>query len=487
VDYGRRFPWYQVLVTFVQVVLDTLTVYVSFRVGNLIGNARGLEEPWQLYALPVVFSTGLLLLIFWRMGLYRIQKSIMNVEEFQGILKAAVLGFLIMLSLVFFLDEVRNTQPNGLIQVYRELHQAVFGGNPMVFSRQVVIYSFLMLLGFLWVQRYFVFKAHQLLHARGFGNKRILICGAGDLGRILTKRIMLSPKLGYYVVAFVDKDPSKTGARVEGKKVFVSLDRLPRLIRMLRIDLVLVATKDGFSDEDVTTIMTMCRHSRCSFQIVPRLFGIFLHHVSVEYLDGIPLVSLREPRMTMVARCFKRTMDLVLAGLAVLLAWPVMLMIAVLVRRQSRGSALFRQKRVGKDGRVFRIFKFRTMYVDTPRYAECPASCDESRITPIGRWLRKYSLDELPQMFNVLAGNMSIVGPRPEMPFIVEQYSRYERERLRVKPGITGLWQVSRGRGGKKIHSNIGYDIYYVEHQSPLLDLVILAKTVPVVLTGRGV
>jgi len=231
----------------------------------------------------------------------------------------------------------------------------------------------------------------------------------------------------------------------------------------------------------------VCRQQRCRFEVVPPLFGLFPHRVQVDYLDGIPLVSLREGRATSAVRFIRRSLDAVLAGLGIILTGPVMLLLAWLIRRESLGPALFRQERVGLDGRLFRIVKFRTMYSDSPQYAECPASRDESRITPLGRRLRRYSLDELPQLLNVLAGDMSIVGPRPEMPFIVEQYTMYERERLRVKPGITGLWQVSRGRGGKRIHSNIGYDIYYVEHQSLLLDLVILAKTVGVVLTGRGV
>jgi len=483
---GRPIHTYQVLVTLVQLVLDALVIFMSFRIGFLIRNTQGITESWARYALPVLFSTGLLLVIFWRVGLYRVQKSLMNVEEFQAILKGAALGFLIMLSLAFFLAEVRHTQLTGVAQVYHDLRQALFGGSPLVFSRQVVVYSFLVLVAVLYVERYFLFKLHQFLHQRGLGNKRVLICGAGPLGGSLIRKITLSPKLGYYVVAFVDKDPSRIGTTVEGKKVLGPLKHLERIVRMVKIDLVLAATQDGFSEQDVSHIIAVCRRNRCGFEIVPGLFGLFMHRLQIDYLDGVPLVSLREPRITRVTRLLKRAMDLVVASSAVLVTGPLMLIIAAVIRRQSPGGAFFRQKRVGQDGRIFLIWKFRTMYADTPRYAEGPSSNGESRITPIGRWLRRYSLDELPQLFNVLAGDMSIVGPRPEMPFIVDEYSTYERERLRVKPGITGLWQVSRGRG-ENIHTNIDYDIYYVEHLSLLLDVVILAKTVPVVLAGRGV
>ena len=164
---------------------------------------------------------------------------------------------------------------------------------------------------------------------------------------------------------------------------------------------------------------------------------------------------------------------------------PLFLLTALLIKRESPGPVFFRQRRVGKDGQPFEMIKFRTMFVERSGDAPKPKTHDDPRLTGIGRWLRRYSLDELPQVLNVLKGDMSIVGPRPEMPFIVEKYGPLERERLRAKPGLTGLWQISYARG-EAIHENMEYDIYYIEHQSFLLDLVIIALTGFAVVKGTG-
>jgi lipopolysaccharide/colanic/teichoic acid biosynthesis glycosyltransferase len=173
------------------------------------------------------------------------------------------------------------------------------------------------------------------------------------------------------------------------------------------------------------------------------------------------------------------------AVLVLLVSLPLFVIVSVLIKRESPGPVLFVQRRIGKDGKPFLMRKFRTMHQHMSGDAPTPNSPYDPRITRIGRWLRRYSLDELPQFINVLLGDMSAVGPRPEMPFIVEKYGPLDRERLRVKPGITGLWQISYARQ-MAIHDNLDYDLYYIEHQSVLLDLVILALTGFAVVKGTG-
>jgi len=172
----------------------------------------------------------------------------------------------------------------------------------------------------------------------------------------------------------------------------------------------------------------------------------------------------------------KRVFDVVCAVLLLILSAPFCVVIALLIKRDTVGPVLFRQQRVGKDGRTFVIYKFRTMYIETPAYARKPDDADESKITPVGVFLRATALDELPQLFNVLKGEMSLVGPRPEMPFIVQTYTTYQRQRLAVKPGITGPWQLSNMRH-LPIHQNLHYDLDYIKNQSFLLDLRILLRT----------
>jgi len=172
----------------------------------------------------------------------------------------------------------------------------------------------------------------------------------------------------------------------------------------------------------------------------------------------------------------KRAVDIVLSALLLVLTAPLMAVIAVLVKVTSKGPVIFRQKRIGRDGKPFTIYKFRTMYADSPAYAQTPRGEDDPRITPLGRVLRRFDLDELPQLVNVLLGRMSMVGPRPEMPHIVQQYNELQRLRLTMKPGMTGLWQLSPDRN-LPIHENLDYDLYYIENRSLILDIVILLDT----------
>ena len=180
----------------------------------------------------------------------------------------------------------------------------------------------------------------------------------------------------------------------------------------------------------------------------------------------------------------KRGFD-VIAALALLIACsPFLLLIAALIRLTSNGPALFVQQRTGLDGALFRMFKFRTMYQEAPAYQYCPTDSSDPRITTVGRFLRRTSLDELPQILNVLKGEMSLVGPRPEMPFIVSQYTALHRQRLTVKPGLTGLWQLSADRA-YLIHENIEYDLYYIRRRNFFMDMAVLLHTV--VFAARGI
>jgi lipopolysaccharide/colanic/teichoic acid biosynthesis glycosyltransferase len=172
----------------------------------------------------------------------------------------------------------------------------------------------------------------------------------------------------------------------------------------------------------------------------------------------------------------KRTVDLVVSSLLLIVVAPVLLLIAILIRLDSPGPALFIQKRVGRNGELFNIYKFRSMYTNAPRYDFSPSTSYDPRITKIGRFIRQTSLDELPQLINVFLGSMSLVGPRPEMPFIVQDYASEHRQRLQVTPGVTGLWQLSADRAFQ-IHDNIQYDLYYLRNRGFFLDIAILIHT----------
>jgi len=247
-------------------------------------------------------------------------------------------------------------------------------------------------------------------------------------------------------------------------------------VRDCQIDELIIARK-GLSPEEIAHLVNRCKEINITFRIIPQILERgFIEDLSLQEIGGIPLIGEKETIIGVPHLFVKRVMDIALSLAALILLWPVYLVISILIRIDSPGPAMFKHKRVGKDGKEFTIYKFRTMHLDADLYSTCPKNMSDPRISGVGKYLRKTSLDELPQFFNVLRGEMSIVGPRPEMSFIVAQYNQLHRKRLAMKPGITGLWQISADRGGQ-IHENIDYDLYYVENYSILLDVAIITRT----------
>jgi len=211
---------------------------------------------------------------------------------------------------------------------------------------------------------------------------------------------------------------------------------------------------------------------------MPHIQPLFTKQVELNFINGIPLLSFREIPQQLIRDTLKRCFDIIVSSLILLLTAPLWLAIAILIKLDSDGPVLFRQERIGKNGVPFFIYKFRTMFTNAPIFHSSPSASNDARITKAGRWLRKTSLDELPQFLNVLEGSMSLVGPRPEMGFIVNGYNELCRQRLRVKPGITGIWQISTDRT-REIHEDISYDLFYVANRSLFLDVLILLRTIP--------
>jgi lipopolysaccharide/colanic/teichoic acid biosynthesis glycosyltransferase len=221
------------------------------------------------------------------------------------------------------------------------------------------------------------------------------------------------------------------------------------------------------------------------YQVVPRLYHFFTKRFTIETLDQLPLITpVTDARRPMYA-FFKRLADFFLSSIGIAICFLPMVLIGLLIKRESPGPVFFTQVRRGASNRSFRMVKFRTMYADMCGDAITPQSSTDPRITPLGRILRRTSLDELPQLWNVLRGEMSIVGPRPEQPFIVDEYNEFQMMRLDAKPGITGLWQVSEARRAP-IHENLDYDLYYIENQSMFLDLTIFFMTLATVFQPRS-
>jgi exopolysaccharide biosynthesis polyprenyl glycosylphosphotransferase len=238
------------------------------------------------------------------------------------------------------------------------------------------------------------------------------------------------------------------------------------------------------SSDRIATLVAALESRGIPYYCVPNAGNLLFSSLRFGQIAGMPVFTRRLPVADSVYEVLKRVMDLLGALGILIITAPILLVSMLLIRLTSPGPVFFRQTRVGLNGKPLNIFKLRTMSVDAPRYALHPSSSNDARVTAVGAWLRRCSIDELPQLFNVLRGEMSLVGPRPEMPFVVAKYNDIHKLRLSVKPGVTGLWQISADRAFS-IHENIQYDLYYVDHRSAALDVAILIAT-PFVLLAKN-
>jgi exopolysaccharide biosynthesis polyprenyl glycosylphosphotransferase len=274
-----------------------------------------------------------------------------------------------------------------------------------------------------------------------------------------------------------------------------NLDAIARAVDSNQVEEVIIALP-AEQHSKIVEVIEHCRRSGVAFKLVPDLFEMSFNQVQINGINGVPLVGVKEISLSGFNLLIKRGLDIVLTLLWLIPGVPLMLLIGLLIKLTSRGPVIFAQTRVGKDGRTFKFYKFRSMYVDAEqRLAELLARSDreghhfkmkaDPRRTPIGAVIRKLSLDELPQLFNILKGDMSWVGPRPAIIPEVEKYDDWARQRLNITPGLTGLWQVS-GRSDLSFEEMVKLDLYYAENWSLGLDLKILLRTIPAVISGRG-
>lgn len=313
-------------------------------------------------------------------------------------------------------------------------------------------------------------ESHRLLRrlrSRGYGTRRAVILGTDSAARRIYTALVGSPKFGVEPVAFIDESAGQAPAQIyecsyhrEHSARVISGPLCPEIFRLLNAS-VLVITSPLQDREAMRLTLTAAADAGVTTYFAPGEFIEPGYWLNYSELDGIMLAQLSRGTTRTVYDFGKRLLDLVGSSVLMLLFAPLAALIAGLVKLSSPGPIFFRQERVGEEGLLFLIYKFRSMYVDAPTYGFSPTAGKDPRVTPVGRFLRRTSLDELPQLINVWLGQMSLVGPRPEMPFIVEGYTPLQQQRLAVKPGITGLWQISADRAFL-IHENMEYDVYYI-------------------------
>jgi len=322
--------------------------------------------------------------------------------------------------------------------------------------------------------------------------RRVLIAGAGPVGRKLQASILSNPYLGLTVVGFLDDNPNK---RRQHADILGSIASGRKQVTNHNIDDVVIALPQR-AFKRTSCLVAELSDLPVKVWVIPDFFQLTLHKAHVEEFAGLPMLDLRAPALNDFQRMVKRTFDLAIISAGILPAMLIMAVIAVAIRLEGPGPILFRQQRVGENGKVFDMLKFRTMVpnADALRYLVehhdengnfIHKTRDDPRVTRVGHVIRRASLDELPQIFNIIKGEMSLVGPRPELPYLVERYEPWQRTRFAVPQGVTGWWQVN-GRSDKPMHLHTEDDIYYVQNYSLLLDVQILFKTIGVVLRGKG-
>jgi len=319
----------------------------------------------------------------------------------------------------------------------------------------------------------------RYIRTRGLNHRRIIIVGAGDLGINVVKNLKEALWAGYEIIAFFDDDADLHGSEVEGVKVYGGIDKINGFLEVQPVDEILLALPFAAKSK-IEEILHELRHALITIRLMPDLLGLRLINHSVTEFAGLPVINLTESPMIGMNKIVKAVEDRVLAFLLLVLAIPLFLFIPLAIKFDSPGPVFYRQKRVSWNGKLFTMLKFRTMEVDAESESSPVWTKDQKLTTRLGRFLRKTSLDELPQFFNVLKGEMSIVGPRPERPYFVEQFKEevpdYMKKHL-VKAGITGWAQVNGWRGNTCLKTRIKYDMYYVEHWSLWFDFKIMILT----------
>ena len=470
----KVFRWVPLLKAIVDAVLINVGFFLAYVARYQLQWFRPVDEaflvPYNTYLPSSLTLTAILLLVFWTEGLYSAKRKDSWLSDVYVIVRGAVTGV-------------------AALYVIALVYRAV------LYSRLIFAYAGLTVVLLLSAARALEKQVQAFLRRRGYGVQRVLIVGAGETGRAVMRNIVAQPELGYVVVGFVDDKPERGNRNIGRLKALGGTDRIAEVVGDHAVDEVIITLPWQYHRR-IMSIMAQCERARVSVRIVPDMFQMSLSHVDIDDLNGIPLIGLKSVSIRGWNLAIKRAIDMAVAGLGLLVLSPLLLVISVLVRLESSGAAVFRQTRVGRGGRQFTVLKFRTMREGAEQEVEALSALNEAggplfkirndpRLTKVGQILRRTSLDELPQLYNVLRGEMSIIGPRPGLPSEVEQYQEWHRKRLETWPGMTGLWQVS-GRSDLSFDEMVLLDIYYIENWSLLLDLQIALRTVPAILFGTG-
>ena len=464
------------------VVSDAVLASVAFLLAFLIRFESGLiaapkgYPPFEQYVSMLPFIAALTPFAFQLQGVYRLRRGRSRADEFFPLFVGTVVSIVLTAGSLLYVQTYFSSdaaKARGALEVSQPVW-ALF-----------LVINVVLAAG----TREVIREALERRWRAGIGLKRILIAGSGELGRMVAQRVLQHRELGYQVIGFVD-DADGRGGEATDLPVLGSLADVGTIARREQVDHLYVALP---AEEHVKLLGLIELTSRecIDVKVVPDLLQFIALRARLEDLDGLPVININDVPLQGMHAWIKRGLDVTLAAAALVILAVPLAIVAAIIRWSSPGPIFFGQERMGLDGKAFTVIKFRSMPVDAEAVTgPVWADEDDPRATPVGRWLRRFDIDELPQLWNVLRGDMSLVGPRPERPFFVEQFKhRLPQYMLRhkVKAGITGWAQVNGWRGNTSLEKRLEYDLYYIENWSVTLDIKIILLTLVRGLFQRGV
>ncbi len=450
-----------------QIILDMTFSLAAFYFAyelTLLSPHRGLNA-FDTYLPEITVFLFVIFIVFAASHLYRHQRSSAMLDEIYNVSKAITMAMLLTIAIV-----------------------TLFLPNKFTYQRRMIGYAWALAIVFVSLSRWLHASLQASLQARSIGADRVLIIGSGEVGRMILQKITHTPSLGYKVIGFVTTNGKLVPGTIMGVPVLGHRADLPQLIEQHKIDEVIIAWPEATHQETVG-LVALCDQKKVGIKVFPDLFQIMASEVTIGDLGGLPLLTIRDIALRGWRIAVKRTMDILFSGIALILFSPIMLLVAIAIKLESPGPVFYVQERMGLDAKPFPTLKFRSMRVDAEQNGPGWTTFNDTRRTRVGAFIRRYSIDELPQLINILLGDMSLVGPRPERPVYVNQFRqsipRY-MDRHREKAGLTGWAQVNGLRGDTSIAERTKYDLWYIENWSISLDIKIILRTVLSVFTDRN-